>query len=202
VLIFNGSGLLVATGRDMDATWRTLGTLCRERDWSRRRLIQELQGGLRYRSIPPGHTIDWHDPTVSLNVETSEATFYDEKEAAKVEAYSSDQVVFFSLGRVTVGIEVLPPMDASPAPSPPSPVAASSSPPTSPRRNVSEAELRNCILTIKTERPNDPPDEEELWMEVERRLNATVSRDRIRNARDEVAPEFKLPPGRPRKSAQ
>jgi hypothetical protein len=83
-----------------------------------------------------------------------------------------------------------------------SPGQASSSPPTSPRKNVSEAELRNCILTIKTERPDDPPDEEELRTEVEKRLEATVSRDRIRQARDNIAPKWKLPPGRPRKSTQ
>jgi hypothetical protein len=100
---------------------------------------------------------------------------------------------------------------ASPAPRParrtagrpPSPgQVSSSSPPTSPRKNVSEAKLRKCILKIKTERPNRPPDEEELWTDVEQRLKATVSRDRLRQVRDDVAPEWKLPPGRPRKSTQ
>jgi hypothetical protein len=90
------------------------------------------------------------------------------------------------------------PTDAE-VPAPPASVPAASP---APSRTVSQAALRNCILTIKAERPNDPPDEEELWAEVERRLDAPVSRDRIRQARDEVAPEFKLPPGRPRKSAQ
>jgi hypothetical protein len=205
VPFFNDSGSLVAARRDKDATWRSTSSLCRTLDWSKRRLIYELQNGLPCRTIPPEHTIDWHDPNVvdSLNVETSEVWFYDEK-VAKEQSFSSGQFVFFSLGRVTVGIEVLPPTDALPAPAPAPllPPTVASASPTSPRRNVSEAELRNCILTIKTERPNDPPDEEELWTEVERRLDATVSRDRIRNARDEVAPEFRLPPGRPRKSAQ
>jgi hypothetical protein len=171
---------------------------------ARRRLIHELQNGLPNRTIPPGYSIDWHDPNVvdSLNVETSEVWFYDEK-VAKEQSFSSGQFVFFSLGRVTIGIEVLPPTDVSPAPAPSLPPTAASSPASaSPRKNVSEAELRDCILTIKTERPNDPPDEEELWPEVERRLNATVSRDRLRQVRDDVAPEWKLPVGRPRKSAQ
>jgi hypothetical protein len=79
---------------------------------------------------------------------------------------------------------------------------ASPPPPTSPRKNVSKAELRNCILTIKSERPDDPPDEEELRTEVEKRLVATVARDRIRQARNDIAPEWKLLPGRPRKSTQ
>jgi hypothetical protein len=204
VWFINGPEALAQSGRNMDATWRKTSTLCRELDWSRRRLIHELQNGLPYRTIPPGHTIDWHDPNVvdSLDVEASEVSFYHEK-LAREQSYSGPGLVILGLVLVTVGIEVLPPTDApAAAPSPPSPVAASSSLPTSPRKNVSEAELRNCILTIKAERPNDPPDEEELWMEVERRLNATVSRERIRQVRDDVAPEFKLPVGRPRKSTQ
>jgi hypothetical protein len=86
-------------------------------------------------------------------------------------------------------------------------VAASPSPPSPKKRkkkkkNVSEAKLQKCILTIKTERPNDPPGEKELWAEVERRLKATVSRDQLRQASNDVAPEYKRPPGRPRKPAQ
>jgi hypothetical protein len=178
----------------MDATWRSPGTLCRQLDWSKRRLIYELQNGLPYRTIPPGHTIDWHDPEVerTFNVEAGEVTL-------GYEVYKGGTMSF---GPLTVGIEVLPPDAAPPVPSLASDSVAPSSLPTSPRKNVSEADLRNCILTIKTERPNDPPDEEELWTEVERRLNATVARDRVRQTRDEVAPEFKLPVGRPRKSAQ
>ena len=65
--------------RDKDATWRSLGTLCRGRGWSKRRLLHELQHGLPYRTIeplPPGRTINWHDPEVgrSLDVEASEVT--------------------------------------------------------------------------------------------------------------------------------
>jgi hypothetical protein len=45
-----------------EVTWRSLGTLCRERDWSPSRLLYELQHGLRYRTFPPGHTIDWSAP--------------------------------------------------------------------------------------------------------------------------------------------
>jgi hypothetical protein len=176
--------------RDKDATWRTLGTLCRELDWSRPRLIQELQNGLRYRTVPPGRVIDWHDFNVLrwLNVEASEVSFYEAREQSSI---------VIGPRRVTIGIEVLP-ADAE-VPAPPASVPAASP---APSKTVSQAALRNCILTIKAERPNDPPDEEELWAEVERRLGAAVSRDRIRHARDEVAPEFKLPPGRPRKSAQ
>jgi hypothetical protein len=74
--IFNGSDSLVVTGRDKNATWRSLSTLCRERDWSKPRALYELQNGLRYRTVPPGHVVDWRDPTVerSLDVEASTVT--------------------------------------------------------------------------------------------------------------------------------
>src|SRR5262245_24751127 len=73
VSVVNGSCALVILRRDMNATWRTLATLCRDLDWSKQRLIYELQNGLRHRTVPPGHTVDWHDPTAvsSLDVEAS-----------------------------------------------------------------------------------------------------------------------------------
>jgi hypothetical protein len=189
--VFNGSDSLVVTGRDKDATWRTLGTLCRELGWPWGRLHGELIARRApYRTHPPGE-IDWGDSTLRVDLAESKVTILDRHSA------KTGVTGFYK----TVWVEVLPPTDASPAPSLP-PTAASSSPPASPRKNVSEAELRECILTIKTERPNDPPDEDELWKEVERRLNAMVSRDRLRQVRDDVAPEWKLPIGRPRKSAQ
>jgi hypothetical protein len=102
-LFVNGSEALAVVGRDTDATWRSLGTLCRERDWSRPRLIYELQNGLRHRTVPPGHTIDWHDPTAvsSLDVEASTVMILGEV---------LDMAVGFD-SRI-VGVEVLPPMDA------------------------------------------------------------------------------------------
>jgi hypothetical protein len=106
--VFNGSCLLAVTGRDKDATWRTLGALCRERDWSPRRLLHELQRGLSYRTIPAGHAIDWHAPDVVIDVEASEATYT---------KGVPDVAGAVTLDRPTVGIEVLPPRDAEvPAP--------------------------------------------------------------------------------------
>jgi hypothetical protein len=72
--VFNGSGLLVVTGRDTDATWRSLATFCRERDWSRPRLLQELQNGLPYRTIPPGHVIDWRHYNVERSLDLAAST--------------------------------------------------------------------------------------------------------------------------------
>jgi hypothetical protein len=121
VSVVNGSYALVILRRDKDATWRSLGTLCREQDWSRPRLIYELQNGLPYRSIPPGRAIDWHDPDVvrGLDVEASEATI-----THGVLAVGG----VLGLDRPTVGIEVLPPEDAE-MPSPPAdePIAAAAS---------------------------------------------------------------------------
>ena len=65
----------------MNATWRSTGSMCHERGWSRHRLIHELQNGLPNRivphpSVPPGHVIDWSDDAVlsSLDVAASEVT--------------------------------------------------------------------------------------------------------------------------------
>jgi hypothetical protein len=97
------------TGRDKDATWRTAGTLCRERDWSKPRLIHALQNReVHFRTWPPGHTIDWHDPTVisSLDLEASTVMIVQT-------VLMADGVP--DLDCRTVGIEVLPPPDAEPA---------------------------------------------------------------------------------------
>jgi hypothetical protein len=67
-LSVNGSKAFVVTGRDTNATWRSLSTLCHERDWSKPRALFELQNGLRYRTVPPGHTIDWHNPNVERSL--------------------------------------------------------------------------------------------------------------------------------------
>jgi len=78
--------------------------------------------------------------------------------------------------------------------------AASPAPP----MNISEAELRECLLFVVMGHPPNttPLSEDELIKNVEGRLGAPVSRDRIQQVRDEIAPGFKLKPGRPRKSAQ
>jgi hypothetical protein len=100
-MIFDGLCSLLMAGRDKDATWRSLGTLCRECDWSRPRAIYELQSGLPFRTVPPGyeHKINWHDPRLlqHLNLAASEV--------------SSE----FLSPILTVGIEVMAPSDIDPA---------------------------------------------------------------------------------------
>jgi hypothetical protein len=106
--VFNGSYWLLVTRRDKDATWRSLGTLCRERDWSKRRLLHELRNGLSYRTVPPGHAVDWHHPDVerSLDVDASEVTL-----TRGVLAAEGEGCFVLGLDRPTVGVEVLPPAD-------------------------------------------------------------------------------------------
>jgi hypothetical protein len=96
-------------GRDTDATWRSTGTLCRELDWSRLRLLHELRNGLSYRTYPPGHVIDWHHPDVerSLDLEASAVTI-----TLGVVAEKGEACFVLGLDRLTVAVEVLPPTDA------------------------------------------------------------------------------------------
>jgi hypothetical protein len=91
----------------MSATWCTLGTLCRARDWSKRRLLHELQNGLPYRTIPEGDTIDWANPIAerSLDLEASTMKVYRGMRTAKGSV--------FYVGGHTVGIEALPPTNAT-----------------------------------------------------------------------------------------
>jgi hypothetical protein len=190
-LVVNGSEALVVTRRDKDATWRKLGTL----GWSQPDALYELQNGWPYRTIPPGHVINWRDPNVrnSLNVQAS---------TVQLLLGVIGDGMWSGFDIVTVTIEVMPPARAEVGPSldpPDAPVPA----PTL-RKPVSDADLRKAVQAIVSEHPQDRPplDEDELRTEVERRLDKPVARDRVRDMRDAVAPNFKLPPGRPRKSAQ
>jgi hypothetical protein len=102
----------------MDATWMSLGALCRERDWSRRRLIDEWQNKrVLIRTIPPGreNKIDLHDPRVvdSLDIKASEISYFDE-EVAEEERFTSRYLIVVSDGKVTVGIEAMLPPEELP----------------------------------------------------------------------------------------
>jgi hypothetical protein len=96
---------------------------------------------------------------------------------------------------------LLPP-EAEPADAPPpaaaSPEATAPAQPAPAQKKVSEAALQACLLSIVKEHPagTPPPEEAALHEELERRLKAPLARDRVRDARDRVAPNFKLPRGR------
>jgi hypothetical protein len=183
----------------MSATWRATSILCRERGWSQQDLIYELEKGLPYRTDPPGWKVKWGSHLWPyFNVGASKLLVPPGGLRGVVPPPSTKRSDLFTWG-VNLRIEVLPPgvpTDAN--------VLASSAPAASPAppRKVSDAELRDCILGIKKERPDDPPDEDELRKEVEGRLGVPIGRNRIRKIRSKYAREWVNPRGRPRKSAQ
>jgi hypothetical protein len=85
--------------------WRSLNAHCRELHWSKPRAIYELQNGLPFRTIPPGHEheIDWHDRSQLSHFDLSASTMKIWQGVAE----SATAPLF-----LTVGIEVLPPDDA------------------------------------------------------------------------------------------
>jgi hypothetical protein len=198
-LFVNGSEALAVVGRDKDATWRSVGTLCRERSWSQQHLIYELEKGLPYRTDPPGWKVKWGSHLWPyFNVGASKLLVPPGGLRGIAPPPSTKHSDLLTWG-VNLRIEVLPPDAEMPAPSENAPAASPA-----PARKVSEADLRNALRAIVEEHPpgSPPLDEESLRKKVEKRLGTELARDRILATRDEVAPHFKLPVGRPRKNAQ
>jgi hypothetical protein len=194
--------------RNKRATWRSVDTHCRERDWSEPRLLYELQNGWPYQTWPPGQTIDWYHPEVKFDLAASKVTYRSVvtlppgviRVRVPNAGVQSDDII---PKLCTVGLDLwaLPdaPADAeAPLPS----VDAPATVPAPLRKPLTNKEVGNCILAIKEERPDDPPDRDELRDEVENRLNWPVGRDRVEKIRKKVAPQWVNPKGRPRKSAQ
>jgi hypothetical protein len=193
-LIFNGSDLLAVTGRDKDATGLVPGAFCDEHGWPLRRLLFELrQGTVRCRTYPAA-SIDWWAPNIEAHL--------DALARGEVTVYWKDPKSGAWVGREeTVAVEILP-LQAAALPS--SSADAPADAPVPPRK-VSDADLRRAVLAMVAEFPpgHRPPAEESAQEEVERRLGASVERDRFRQALKDHAPHFKLRRGRPRKrSAQ
>jgi hypothetical protein len=184
----------------MNATWQTLGKLCRALDWSPQRLLYELQNGrVHYRTVPEGYTIDyWLDPYLRrhLSIEASEISIpYGTMCGAIVPPPSKTQA-YLRAGGLILGIEVLAPGAPTDAEMPsPSASAPAASP--APRR-PSDAAVEQCFRAIMKERPNDPPSEDDLFAEMKQRLGASPGRDRLRQLRREIAPQWKRPRGHPR----
>jgi hypothetical protein len=182
--------------RDKGATWRSTGTLCRERDWSKRRLLFELENGLPYRTIPPGWTIDWSDDLVwpLLDIEASEISKPYGRMLPAIVPPTPKSFRALEAG-LTLGIEVLPP-GASADADVPSPSAAAPAPPQ--RKTPSIKSLQDCILAIKKDWMDAPPDRDKLRELVETRLNRPVGRDLVDRIRKQVAPQWVNPRGRRR----
>jgi len=154
----------------MNVTWRTLGTHCRELDWSKQRLLHELQNGLPYRTIPPGHVIDWHHPDVqrSLDVERSEVMI----NAGGVLFEKAEGAFILGLDCPTVGVEVLPPTDAE-MPSPPEDTP-----------EASAQWAQNAVRKLRAENklPRDIKTKAELARLLEKEAQKDVRTGRIRRA--------------------
>jgi hypothetical protein len=191
-IVFNGRCRLVKPRRDMDVTYRSLGALCRDRDWSKRRLLHELQNGLTYRTIPPGHEINWHHPDVErgLDVEASEVTYT--KGVLDVEGA-------LAFDRPTVGVEVLPPTDALQASSaPPTPVKRQRKPVKPWSKPPPQKDIKGALVNIRETKPTLSG--EKLAAALCERLGEGMTRQRARSAIKRYAPETVKPRGRPRKN--
>jgi hypothetical protein len=178
--------------RDKDATGRKLGTLCRELGWSRPRLVYELVKGLHYRTFPPGHVFNWHDPSVrgALDVEASTLPLSYASASGMATVDSSWPL------QEAIGIEVLPPGESTDAEVP---APAADAPAASPvPRRPSDAAVEQCFRTIMKERPDDPPTETWLLGEMKARLGTSPGRQRVRNLWRKIAAQWKRPRGHPR----
>jgi hypothetical protein len=184
--------------RDNDATWQRTDTLCRERDWSQQHLLHELANGLPYRTDPPGWTVRWGSHFWPyLNVKASTLLVPPGGMAGIEPPPSTKHSDLFTWGAL-LRIEVWQPDPPAKAevPSPAANVPAVS--PAPPPKKVSKAEVERCLRDIMKERPSNPLNEGELFAEVKHRLGASPGRDRLRQLRREIAPQWKRPVGAPR----
>jgi hypothetical protein len=166
-------------------------------DWSKRRLLHELQRGLPHRTIPAGHTVDWHHPVSAqtLDLEASEVTIL----GALVDGT-------MAFDTTTVGIEVLPPMDASTPPTPmsapPTAVKRQRKPPAPVRRwrkPPPQKDFKDALGNIRETKPTLSG--EDLENALCERLGEGMTRERARNAIRRYAPDTVKPRGRPRKNS-
>jgi hypothetical protein len=178
------------TGRKSER-WCTLGSLCRELDWSRPRLIHELQNGLRCRivpheAVPPGYVIDWHSRVsiTTLDIEASTVEIDD----PRPRQYDS---IVIGPRRLTVGIEVLPPTDTAEDLASPPAQRWQKPPP----RDVLEAA---ALAVAKTYQPDDPPTQAEWWKALNAQLGADVTRKVALRALVDWAPQWQRQRGQKR----
>lgn len=83
------------------------------------------------------------------------------------------------------------------------PERASAAAPTRRRKPTSAAELKAAIKEFERARSPDAaqPTEQGLWDFLEDHLGHDVTREEVRYARQEMSPQLRRPPGRPRKSS-
>jgi hypothetical protein len=162
----------------MRATWRSTGAL----GWPKARVLHELQNGREYRTFPPGISIDWSDPNVerTLDLTGSAVTFV---RGAKVSA------ALLGLDRLTVAFEIWDgekPSQLEPAANAPAAL-----------RRATEAEEKQCLITMMKERPNDPLSEPDRLKEMKRRIGARPVRKRVRHLMRTIGAKWKRRRGNP-----
>jgi len=159
-------------------------------------LLHELQHGLPYRTIPPEHTVDWHHPVTAqtFDMEASEVTI--------IGALVDGTMAFDT---TVVGIEVLPPMDASapptPVSAPPTPVKRQRKPPAPVKRwrkPPPQKDIKGALVNIRETKPTLSG--EKLETALCERLGEGMTRQRARDAIKQYAPDTVKPRGRPRKN--
>jgi hypothetical protein len=178
------------TGRKSER-WCTTRTLCQKLDWSRTRLIHELQNELRCRivpheAVPPGYVIDWHSRVsiTTLDIEASTVEIDD----PRPRQYDS---IVIGPRRLTVGIEALPPTDTAEDLAS-SPAQRWQKPPP---RDVLEAA---SLAVAETYQPDDPPTQAEWWKALNAKLGEPVTRKVALRALADWAPQLQRQRGQKR----
>jgi hypothetical protein len=165
-----------------DAHWCTLSAALDELGWPWLRLHGELLAGqLSYRTYPPGHDIDWGDPTLRVDRAESTVTF--------LEGVPNSGVVGFA--STTVAVEVLLPVGQRPSAAL---IKASW------RARVPTATLESAMQEIAQSYDGKPPPSEgDVWSELKARFGPDFPRDAARRALTTYAPQLKRAPGQTKK---
>jgi hypothetical protein len=169
----------------MRATWRPTG----ETGASKPRLVWELQNGLlEYRTWPPDIAIDWTD---AYTIERFDV------QAGLLKRFVPGPRVppILASRQIDVAIEVRRPPAAPADVQAPSLPAPADVPAATPK--VSDSALREALRACK--QPEPPLGEDALREKLERQFDASIERDRFRQALKDHGAHLKLPVGRPRK---
>jgi hypothetical protein len=162
------------------AHWCTASAALDELGWPWLRLRGELHAGrASYRTDPPGHEIDWGDPTLRFDRAESTVTILDRHPAKK-----TGVIGFYK----TVAVEVLLPVGQRP------PVALIKA---SWRDRVDEAALKSAMEEIAKSYDGKPhlPTFNDVWSKLKGRFGPDFPRDAARHALRTYAPQLKRSPG-------
>jgi hypothetical protein len=168
------------------AHWCTLSAALDELSWPWLRLRGELVARrLSCRTHPPGHEIDWGDPTLQVDRAESTVTIARDQEVVKGEG----RIAFIWPGteRLTVAVEVLLPVGQRP---PAALIKASW------RDRVPEAALKSAMEEIARSYDGKPPPTfDDVWSKLKDCFGPDFPRAAARDALRDYAPQLKRKPG-------